>query len=72
MVDVGPPGSIDEDYAHKPSLIHYRGDLYHFYCCGRREMAQRRARISVAPLACLSHCRLTNNPPSTSTAAPVT
>jgi predicted GH43/DUF377 family glycosyl hydrolase len=32
MIDVGPPGSIDEDYAHKPSVISYRGDLYHFYC----------------------------------------
>ena len=32
MIDVGPPGSIDEDYAHKPSLVTYRGDLYHFYC----------------------------------------
>jgi predicted GH43/DUF377 family glycosyl hydrolase len=33
MVNVGPPGSIDEDYAHKPSLIYSRGALYHFYCC---------------------------------------
>jgi predicted GH43/DUF377 family glycosyl hydrolase len=32
MIDVGPPGSIDEDYAHKPSVISHRGDLYHFYC----------------------------------------
>jgi predicted GH43/DUF377 family glycosyl hydrolase len=32
LVDVGPPGSIDEDYAHKPSVISHRGDLYHFYC----------------------------------------
>ncbi|MDB6087080.1 MAG: hypothetical protein JWN43_4961 [Gammaproteobacteria bacterium] len=32
LVDVGPPGSIDEDYAHKPAVITHRGDLYHFYC----------------------------------------
>ena len=32
MIDVGPPGSIDEDYAHKPSMISHHGDLYHFYC----------------------------------------
>ena len=32
LVDVGPPGSIDEDYAHKPSVISQHGDLYHFYC----------------------------------------
>ena len=32
VIDVGKPGSIDSTYAHKPSLIRYRGDLYHFYC----------------------------------------
>ncbi|HEX7363423.1 MAG TPA: hypothetical protein VF283_23270 [Bryobacteraceae bacterium] len=32
MVNVGPPGSIDSQYAHKASLIEYNGDLYHFYC----------------------------------------
>ncbi|MDF0488403.1 hypothetical protein PX554_09695 [Sphingomonas sp. H39-1-10] len=32
LVDAGPHGSIDDDYAHKPALISHRGDLYHFYC----------------------------------------
>jgi len=32
IIDVGPPGSIDEDYAHKPSVISHQGVLYHFYC----------------------------------------
>jgi predicted GH43/DUF377 family glycosyl hydrolase len=32
LIDVGPPGSIDEDYAHKPSVISHQGVLYHFYC----------------------------------------
>ena len=32
VIDVGKPGSIDATYAHKPSVISYRGDLYHFYC----------------------------------------
>ena len=32
LIDVGRPGSIDSTYAHKPSLIQYKGDLYHFYC----------------------------------------
>lgn len=32
LVDAGQPGSIDDDYAHKPSLIAHNGDLYHFYC----------------------------------------
>lgn len=31
LIDVGPPGSIDDDYAHKPSLIAHDGALYHFY-----------------------------------------
>ena len=32
LIDVGPPGSIDETFAHKPSLIFHNGALYHFYC----------------------------------------
>lgn len=32
LIDVGPPGSVDEDFAHKPSLIYRDGILYHFYC----------------------------------------
>lgn len=32
LIDVGPPGSVDDDYAHKPSLIYHNGALYHFYC----------------------------------------
>lgn len=31
LIDVGPPGSVDDDYAHKPSVISWNGDLYHFY-----------------------------------------
>ncbi len=32
LVDVGAPGSIDEKFAHKPSVIYHDGALYHFYC----------------------------------------
>jgi predicted GH43/DUF377 family glycosyl hydrolase len=32
LIDVGPPGSIDSTYAHKPSVISSGGTLYHFYC----------------------------------------
>lgn len=32
LIDVGPPGTIDETFAHKPSLIYHDGALYHFYC----------------------------------------
>jgi len=32
LIDTGAPGSIDETFAHKPSIIFYDGALYHFYC----------------------------------------
>jgi predicted GH43/DUF377 family glycosyl hydrolase len=32
LIDVGAPGSIDETFAHKPSVIYHNGALYHFYC----------------------------------------
>jgi len=38
LIDVGPKGSIDSAYAHKPSLIQYHGDLYHFYCAVSHEV----------------------------------
>lgn len=48
LIDVGPPGSIDEDYAHKPSLISHRGDLYHFYCAVGGRWPNESRGISVA------------------------
>jgi predicted GH43/DUF377 family glycosyl hydrolase len=32
LIDTGAPGTIDETYAHKPSVIYHNGALYHFYC----------------------------------------
>jgi predicted GH43/DUF377 family glycosyl hydrolase len=32
LIDTGAPGSIDETFAHKPSVIYHDGTLYHFYC----------------------------------------
>jgi len=32
LIDVGPPGSIDSKYAHKPGIFTKDGKLYHFYC----------------------------------------
>jgi len=32
LIDVGPPGSLDCRYAHKPGIIARDGRLYHFYC----------------------------------------
>ncbi len=32
LIDTGTPGSIDETFAHKPSVVYHEGVLYHFYC----------------------------------------
>jgi predicted GH43/DUF377 family glycosyl hydrolase len=32
LIDVGPEGSIDSRYAHKPAIIWHKDTLYHFYC----------------------------------------
>lgn len=32
LIDVGPPGSVDSRYAHKPGIVAAGGVLYHFYC----------------------------------------
>jgi predicted GH43/DUF377 family glycosyl hydrolase len=48
LIDVGPPGSIDEKYAHKPSVISHRGDLYHFYCAVSGKWPNDVRGISVA------------------------
>jgi len=32
LIDTGAPGTIDETFAHKPSVIYHQGSLYHFYC----------------------------------------
>ena len=40
LIDVGPKGSIDSKYAHKPSIISHRGALYHFYCAVSEEFGR--------------------------------
>jgi predicted GH43/DUF377 family glycosyl hydrolase len=37
LIDVGPAGSLDAQYAHKPSVIAKDGVLYHFYSGSRRK-----------------------------------
>lgn len=32
LIDVGAPGSLDSQYAHKPAFFYRNGRLYHFYC----------------------------------------
>jgi predicted GH43/DUF377 family glycosyl hydrolase len=48
LIDVGPPGSVDSAYAHKPSMIAWKGDLYHFYCAVSRVNGKEVRGISVA------------------------
>ena len=48
LVDAGPPGSIDDDFAHKPSVIAWNGDFYHFYTAVSGKYPQDVRGISVA------------------------
>jgi len=48
IIDIGPKGSIDSAYAHKPSLIQYQGDLYHYYCAVSGDFRHEVRGISVA------------------------
>lgn len=32
LVDTGAPGTVDETFAHKTSVVYHEGALYHFYC----------------------------------------
>jgi len=48
LVDMGPPGSVDSSFAHKPSLVEYRGALYHFYCAVSKIDGKEIRGISVA------------------------
>ena len=45
LIDVGPPGSIDSRYAHKPGIIARDGRLYHFYCAVAPVANQRMGEI---------------------------
>ncbi|HMD86510.1 MAG TPA: family 43 glycosylhydrolase [Terriglobia bacterium] len=48
LIDIGPKGSIDSTYAHKPSLIQYQRDLYHYYCAVSNDSGREIRGISVA------------------------
>jgi hypothetical protein len=53
MIDTGPPGSVDETYAHKPSVVWNNGKLYHFYCAVSGRYPNEVRGISVASSAAL-------------------
>ena len=48
LIDVGPPGSVDSTYAHKPSVVYHEGVLYHFYCAVSGKWPAEVRGISVA------------------------
>jgi sucrose-6-phosphate hydrolase SacC (GH32 family) len=48
LIDVGPPGTVDSTYAHKPSVIYHDGALYHFYCAVSGKYPSEVRGISVA------------------------
>ena len=48
LIAPGPPGSIDDDYAHKPSVIAWKGDFYHFYTAVSGKYPYEVRGISVA------------------------
>jgi predicted GH43/DUF377 family glycosyl hydrolase len=48
LIDIGPPGSIDSSYAHKPSVIQHQGNLYHFYCAVSKKNNKEIRGISFA------------------------
>lgn len=48
LIAPGPAGAVDNPYAHKPSLIAHKGDLYHFYCAVGGQWPNEIRGISVA------------------------
>jgi Glycosyl hydrolases family 32 N-terminal domain len=48
LIDIGAPGTIDETFAHKPSVITHEGVLYHFYCAVSGKWPNETRGIAVA------------------------
>jgi predicted GH43/DUF377 family glycosyl hydrolase len=48
LIDTGAPGTIDETFAHKPSVIYHDGALYHFYCAVSGKWPNETRGIAVA------------------------
>jgi predicted GH43/DUF377 family glycosyl hydrolase len=51
LIDTGAPGSVDETYAHKPSVVWHHGALFHFYCAVSGRYPNEVRGISVASSA---------------------
>lgn len=50
LIDVGPQGSVDSTYAHKPSVVFHNGVLYHFYCAVSKEFGRGISLATSSPL----------------------
>ena len=48
LIDSGAPGTVDETFAHKPSVIYHKGVLYHFYCAVSGKYPNETRGITVA------------------------
>jgi predicted GH43/DUF377 family glycosyl hydrolase len=48
LIDTGAPGTIDETFAHKPSVVTHEGVLYHFYCAVSGKYPNETRGIAVA------------------------
>ena len=48
LIDTGAPSTIDETFAHKPSVIYHNGALYHFYCAVSGKWPDETRGIAVA------------------------
>jgi predicted GH43/DUF377 family glycosyl hydrolase len=48
LIAPGSPGTIDETFAHKPSVIYHQGSLYHFYCAVSGQYPKEVRGIAVA------------------------
>jgi predicted GH43/DUF377 family glycosyl hydrolase len=48
LIDTGAAGTIDETFAHKPSVITHEGNLYHFYCAVSGQYPNEVRGIAVA------------------------
>ncbi len=48
FIDEGPAGSIDETFAHKPSVFFHDGKLYHFYCAVSGQWPHETRGVAVA------------------------
>jgi predicted GH43/DUF377 family glycosyl hydrolase len=50
LVDVGPEGSIDSRYAHKPALFYHNRRLYHYYCAVAPAATEHMGEVEVGEI----------------------